>query len=163
MLPFFSTTGKSPLLSRSSLFLFCYIYIRFEKIRMKQQTRPLLLSSALLLSVIGSSIATLAYFTAAVLFDRTRQIIEKLTNIQTPQKIAPLYFVIYGALYCLSLIGVLKMMKSQKTGYFFYTSAQISLLIVPLLWMGFNSFSATNAIFTILFITIYSYYLSVFK
>jgi hypothetical protein len=130
---------------------------------MKQQTRPLLLSAALLLSVIGSSIATLAYFTAAAFFDQTRQIIEKLTNIQTPQKIAPLYFVIYGALYCLSLIGVLKMMKMRKAGYFFYAGAQISLLIVPLLWMGVNSFSATNTIFTILFITIYSVFLKAFN
>jgi len=130
---------------------------------MKQQERPLLLSAALLLSIIGSSVATLAYFTAAVFFDQTREMIEKLTNTQTPKKIVPLYFMIYGALYCLSLIGVLKMRKMQKTGYFFYTSAQICLLIVPLLWMGLNSFSATNTIFTFLFISIYSVYLKEFN
>lgn len=130
---------------------------------MKQYERPSLLSAALLLGMIGSGIATLAYFTAAAFFNRTRRIIEELTNVQTPQKIAPLYFMIYGALYCLSLIGILKMMKMQRTGYFFYTSAQICLLIVPLLWMGPNSFSATNTIFTFLFISIYSAYLKKFN
>jgi hypothetical protein len=130
---------------------------------MTQQERLPLLSAALLLSFIGSSIGTLIYFTAAIFFDQSRKIIEELTNIQTSQKIAPLYFVIFGTMYCLSLIGVLKMHKMQKAGYFFYISAQICLLIVPLLWMGLNAFSATNTIFTALFITIYSVYLKEFK
>jgi len=103
------------------------------------------------------------YFAAAVFFDQTLEIIEKLTNIQTPQKISPLYFIIFGALYILSLTGVLKMLNMQKSGYFFYTSAQIGLLIVPLLWMGPNAFSSTNTIFTILFISIYSAYLKAFR
>ncbi|MGV8090304.1 MAG: hypothetical protein AB2L24_00380 [Mangrovibacterium sp.] len=130
---------------------------------MTQQERPPLLLAALLLSFIGSSMGTLIYFTAAIFFDQSLEIIEELTNIQTSQKIAPLYFVIFGTMYCLSLIGVLKMYKMQKAGYFFYISAQICLLIVPLLWIGLNAFSATNTIFTVLFITIYSVYLKEFK
>jgi len=130
---------------------------------MRQQERPLLLSAAILLSLIGSSLATLAYFTAAIFFSQTREIIEKFTNIQTPQKITSLYFVIFGTLYGLSLTGVLKMRGMQKAGYFFYTGAQLCLLVVPLLWMGGNAFSATNTIFTLLFIAIYSIYLKDFK
>lgn len=147
-------------------FLFLHqilVYYCSKRSQMKQQEHPLLFSAAILLSLIGSSLATLTYFTAAIFFDQTKEMVERFTNIQTPQKIAPLYFVIFGALYSLSLVGVLKMRKMQKAGYFFYASAQICLLIVPLLWMGPHAFSATNTIFTFLFITIYSVYLKDFK
>ncbi len=129
---------------------------------MNYKDRPLLLSSALLLSTIGSSIAVLAYFCAVIFFNQTGRLIETLTNTQTMQKITPLYFTIFCGLYLLSLIGVIKMKKQQKAGYFFYTGAQLSLLVVPVLWLGPNAFSATNTIFTLLFIAIYSVFLKSF-
>ena len=129
---------------------------------MNYNERPLLLSSALLLSTVGSGIAVLAYFCAAVFFDRTGRLIETLTNIQTMQQITPLYFTIFFGLYLLSLIGVIKMKKQQKSGYFFYTGAQLALLSVPVLWLGSNAFSVTNTIFTLLFIAIYSAFLKSF-
>jgi len=125
--------------------------------------RPLLLSAALLLSTVGSSVAVLLYFSAAVFFNQTSLLIEQLTNMQTMQKITPSYFIIFGALYGLSLLGVMKMRGQQKAGYFFYTGAQLILLIVPLLWLGVNAFSATNTIFTLLFIAIYSIYVKSFN
>ena len=130
---------------------------------MKFKDRPLLLSAALLLSTIGSSLAVLLYFSAAVFFNQTSLLIEKLTNMQTMQKITPLYFIIFGALYVLSLLGIIKMRGQQKAGYFFYTGAQVTLLIVPPLWLGANAFSATNTIFTLMFIAIYSIFLKSFN
>lgn len=130
---------------------------------MKQQQKPLLLSAALFLSLTGSSLAMLTYFMAAIFFDQTKELVEKFTNIQTPQKLVPLYFVLFGSLYCLSLVGVFKMRNMKKSGYFLYTGAQLTLLIVPLLWMGPHAFSMTNTIFTVLFIAVYSVFLKTFR
>lgn len=130
---------------------------------MERPKRPLLLSTVIFLSVTGSSIAIFIYFPAAIFFDLFISLIEKWTNIQTPQKLVPLYFLIHGALYVLSLIGALNMRNMKKSGYFLYTGAQFTLLVVPLLWMGSHAFSMSNAVFSFLFIGIYSFFLKTFR
>ncbi|MEL7589450.1 MAG: hypothetical protein AAGU19_22240 [Prolixibacteraceae bacterium] len=122
---------------------------------MNKQDRPLLLSAAIFLSLIGSSVATLVYFSAAVFFGQTKELVEKLTNIQAPQNLSAVYMAVFGVLYGLSLLGVIKMHKMQRSGLSLYAFAQISLLILPLAWIGTQAFSSTNTIFTLLFITIY--------
>ena len=65
------------------------------------------------------------------------------------------YFMLLSALCLLSLIGVFKMKKHQKAGFFFYLGAQLALLFLPVIWLNWNAFSVTNTIFTALFSLIY--------
>ncbi|MCW0484341.1 hypothetical protein [Gaoshiqia sediminis] len=125
--------------------------------------RPLLLTSALALSALGSSLAMFAYLGTAAFFDPARTFIQKFTDLQNSQLIHPLYLLIFGALYLLSLVGVLKMWKWQKTGYFFYTAAQLAIWSIPLIRIGANAVSSTNTVFTLIFIGIYTVYLKSFN
>jgi len=122
---------------------------------MNQKKDHLLLSAALLLSMIGSIIGVIMYFSAALFFDKAQSLIIQFTDIRSMENINPLYFDIFGALYALSLAGVILMKKRWKRGFFFYTSAQIVILFVPVLWLGGGAFSCLNLIFTLLFIGIY--------
>ena len=130
---------------------------------MENHQRPLLLSSALLLSTIGSSAATLTYLLSATFYSQVLPYIEKYTNLETPGEISRLYVLSLGAISLLSLIGVVNMWKYRKAGYFIYLSAQIALFALPLLVLGKHAFSSTNTIFMLLFITIYSAFLKIFN
>lgn len=123
---------------------------------MTSHEKPLLLSAALLLSIIGNSIACIAFFTAALFFSRTKELIGTLTNIQTPEKVSSSSFMIMGALYGLSLAGAIRMTALQKSGFYFYLAAQAGLLAVPFIWAGADAFSLANTIFTLLFASIYA-------
>ena len=130
---------------------------------MSDKKQPLLFSTTITLSFIGSGLAAIVYWVSAVFFTQAKTIIEKLTNFQSMQDITSLFFVILGALYLLSFIGAVKMWRLQKAGYFFYAGAQILILIIPLIWLGGNAFSSTNTIFTLLFIGIYTSFLKAFN
>lgn len=123
---------------------------------MEEKKSNLLFPAALFLSIIGSSLSTLAFFAAAAFFNPVRNLIGELTNSEIPARISSLYFLILGCLHLVSLIGVLKMRKLQRAGYFFYLGAQVCLIIVPVLHLGGNAFSAVNLIFTLLFVSIYT-------
>ena len=130
---------------------------------MSYKDQPLLFSTTITLSIIGSSLAVIVYWVSAVFFTQAKTIIGQLTNSQSMQDITSLFFVIFGALYLVSLIGAIKMWKLQKAGYFFYAGAQILILLIPLFWLGGNAFSSTNTIFTLLFIGIYTAFLKAFN
>ena len=119
---------------------------------MKQQ----LFKGALLLSYIGSGSGVLLFLTAFVFYQKTNKIVTDLTNITAFQSISKSYLFIFGLLYVISFTGVVKMSKFLKTGYYLYIIAQLSLLFIPVFYIGINTFSVTNTIFTVLFITIYS-------
>ena len=122
---------------------------------MNKKEDHLLLSAALLLSTMGSIIGAIMYFLAALFFNETQSLIIHLTDIRSMDNITPLFFDIFGALYALSLAGVILMKKRWKKGFYLYTAAQIVILFVPVLWIGYGAFSFVNLIFTLLFITIY--------
>lgn len=123
---------------------------------MDSSERPLLLSSAIALSKLGSGLATIAYLGSFIFYQRALLWIEKLTNSQTPEMLDRFYILAMAAISFVSLLGVIKMGKSKKSGFFFYLTAQISLIVVPIIHIGTNAFSTTNLIFTLIFIAIYS-------
>lgn len=124
---------------------------------------PLLLSAALLLSIIGSITGVIMYFLSALFFDKAQSLIIHFTDLRSMQGINALYFDIFGALYALSLSGVILMKKRYKKGFYLYTTSQIVILFIPVLWLGGGAFSFVNLIFTLLFITIYLGYLKYLK
>lgn len=127
------------------------------------EKKPLLYESACVFSILGSSIGFAGAFAATFFFKAVTQKITSLTNITSTEKLTPFYFAIFGALFCISLIGAIKLFAKQRSGLYFYLSAQILLILVPVLWLGGNAFSSINAIFTLLFSGIYLYYFRITK
>ena len=122
---------------------------------MKLKDQPLLFSSAIVLSLTGGALGILLFWGAALFFNSAQEFIISVTNITSMERITPLYFVLFGALSLLSFIGVLKMKKWQKAGFFFYLGAQLVMLFLPVIWIDWNAFSVNNTIFTLIFVFIY--------
>lgn len=127
------------------------------------EKKPILYESAAILSILGSSIGFTGAFGAAFFYEATVKKITSLTNITTTEKLSPLYFALFGTLFCVSLIGAIQLFRMKRSGFYFYLPAQILLLTIPVLWLGSNAFSVTNAIFTALFGGIYLYYYRITK
>ena len=122
---------------------------------MKLKDQPLLFASAIALSLVGGGLGVLLFWGTALFFGHVKELVVSVTNLTSMDHVSPLYFVFLGALSLLSLIGVLKMKKWQKAGFYFYLGAQLTMLFLPALWIDWNAFSVNNTIFTLLFLLIY--------
>lgn len=121
------------------------------------RVKPLLFESACIFSFLGSIIGLLYMLSFALFFDDMYRIVGKLTSFTSLEPLNPMYFAILMVAYVLSLAGVIKLYRMQRTGLYFYLTAQLMLLIFPLIWMGMDALSLTNIIFTLLFSGIYIY------
>lgn len=124
---------------------------------MKQarENQPLLFVSTTLLSLLGSGLGVLAFGFTALVFEPSKNWIISVTNSTSMERLTPVYFMLLMAISLLSLIGVIKIRKWQKAGFYFYLGAQLTLLFIPVLWLGWGAFSVINLIFTSLFLLIY--------
>lgn len=118
--------------------------------------RSNLLTALCILTFIGSGTSFLGYFLASVFFDRTSELIIKYSNWHTVEAISPLYFTLFMALSAISLTGAIRMWKLCRDGFFLYAASQLVILFLPVIWLGWNSFSVTGAIFTSVFVIGYS-------
>lgn len=118
--------------------------------------RSNLLTALCILTFIGSTTAFFGYFLASVFFEKTSELIIKYSNWHSVEAISPLYFTILMALSALSLVGAIRMWKLHRDGFFIYTISQLIFLFVPVIWLDFNSFSVTGAIFTAVFVVGYA-------
>ena len=123
---------------------------------MQEKKRPDFLSALCILTFIGSSIAFFAYFFASVFFERSTELIIKYSSWSSAGQISPLFFTLLMTLYAASLIGAIRMWKLHRDGFIIYTTAQFVIVILPLLWTNSHGLSATNIIFTAVFIAGYS-------
>ncbi len=130
---------------------------------MNQNNKPLLFKAALLLSTIAGCMSVIIYLGAALFYEQAVNKIQSITNITSTDGTSPLYFAVFGLLYAFSLFGVYKMYHIRKIGFWVYLIAQMTILLTPILWLGKNSFSMTNTIFTGLFILIYLYFYRILK
>jgi len=92
------------------------------------------------------------YFLASLFFERTSEIIIKYSSWNSTNEISPLYFTTLMALFATSLIGAIRMWKLHRDGFFIYSAAQLVILFLPSIWINWQAFSFTNAIFTGTFI-----------
>jgi hypothetical protein len=127
------------------------------------EKKPLLYESACIFSILGSAIGFVGAFASTFFFQSVTKKITRVTNITATEKLTPFYFAIFGALFCVSLIGAIKLFRMQRSGLYFYLPAQILLMLVPVWWLGSNAFSSINAIFTLLFSVVYLYYFRITK
>jgi hypothetical protein len=117
--------------------------------------KSLLFESACILSIIGSSIGFISMTIATFFYSAVAEKIIQITNINATEKLSKIYFAILMGAYCLSLVGALRMYRQKISGLLFYLAAQIIIMFIPVLWIGLNAFSETNAIFTLMFSVIY--------
>lgn len=120
--------------------------------------KPLLFESACIFSIIGSSIGFIIMFISTLFFRTVTEKITSVTNLTATEKLTPLYFAVLMAAFSVSLTGVIKLYRMQRPGLYFYLVAQLSILFFPVLWLGANAFSVTNAILTLIFSGVYLYY-----
>lgn len=119
------------------------------------QKKPLIYESACIFSIVGSSIGFVCMFISTFFFSFVTEKITSVTNITATEKLSPLYFALLMAAFSVSLTGAIKLYLMQKVGLIFYLLAQITIMLLPVFWLGTNSFSASNLIFTTLFSAIY--------
>ena len=123
--------------------------------------KPILFESASIFSIIGSSIGFISMFISTFFFRIVSEKITSITNITATEKLSPVYFATLIAAFCISLVGAIKLYRMQRAGLYLYLTAQTMILFLPVIWLGSNSFSATNAIFTLIFSGVYlTYYKS---
>lgn len=120
--------------------------------------KPLLYESVCIFSIIGSSIGIISMFISIFFFRIVTEKISLLTNITATEKLSTHYFAMLMAAFSLSLAGAIKLFRLQRAGLYFYLTAQAMILFFPLIWLGSNAFSVTNAIFTLLFSGVYIFY-----
>lgn len=114
--------------------------------------RTNLLTALCILTFIGSSISFIGYFLASLFFEKAAELIIKYSNWYSTEAISPFYFTIFMVLSAVSLVGAIRMWKLHRDGFYIYLIAQIIILFLPAVWLGWVSFSATGAIFTAVFI-----------
>ena len=123
--------------------------------------KPILFESASIFSIIGSSIGFISMFISTFFFRIVTEKITSVTNITATEKLSPVYFATLMAVFCISLVGAIKLYRMQRAGLYLYLIAQTMILFLPVIWLGGNSFSSTNAIFTLIFSGVYlAYYKS---
>ena len=123
------------------------------------EKKPILFEGACIFSLVGSSIGVLYTLLATVFFKYVTGKIVQFTNVTAAEHLSPLYFAVLMAAFSLSLAGVIKLYRMQRTGLYFYLVAQVMILFIPVIWLGANAFSVTNAIFTLLFSGVYLFHI----
>ncbi len=127
------------------------------------QKKPLLFEAACIFSITGSSIGFVSMFISTFFFRIVTEKITLLTNITATEKLSPVYFAMLMAAFSVSLTGAIKLYRMQRVGLYFYLMAQAMIIFLPVFWLGSNAFSATNAIFTLIFAGVYLYYYRITK
>ena len=120
--------------------------------------KPIFYESTCIFSIIGSSIGFISMFISTFFFKIVTEKITSVTNITSTEKLSPVYFAMLMAAFSVSLTGAIKLYRMQRVGLYFYITAQIIILFLPVIWLGSNAFSVTNAIFTMIFSGVYLYY-----
>jgi hypothetical protein len=113
--------------------------------------RTNLLTALCILTFIGSGTSFIGFFLASVFFEKTSELIIKYSSTHSVEAISPLYFTLFMALSAISLTGAIRMWKLHRDGFFLFTISQLIILFLPVIWLGWNSFSSTGAIFTSVF------------
>ncbi|MBN1821100.1 MAG: hypothetical protein JXR31_16700 [Prolixibacteraceae bacterium] len=128
-----------------------------------KKLRPPFLSALCVLTFIGSGFAFFAYFFTAVFFEKACKLIIEYSSWDSVDQISPLYFTLLMALFCFSLIGAIRMWKFHRDGLIIYILAQVIILFLPSIWIGWDAFSVTNSIFTAIFISGYLFHYKILK
>ncbi len=101
---------------------------------------------------IGSGLGFVGYFLVSVFYERAAEIIVKYSYYHSVEQISAFYFTVLMALFAVSLTSAIRMWKLHRDGFFLYILSQLAILLLPVVWMDWLALSATNAIFTAVFV-----------
>lgn len=121
-----------------------------------EKKRPDLLTALCLLTFAGSGSGFFVYFLAALFFEKASAFIIKYSSTHTTEAISPQYFILLMVFSAVSLAGAIRMWKLHRDGFLMYLPAQLGIIIVPVVWLGWNSFTVPGAIFTGVFVVGYA-------
>lgn len=124
--------------------------------------RQPLYTAALILSLVGNILAILFYASAWMFYDSFKEVMIHITNRLAMNNVTPFYLFLFFICYVFSLTGVLLLYRNKKSGFFVYLLSQLTILLLPIIQLGCDASSSSNAIFMILFCSIYSYYIFFF-
>jgi len=127
------------------------------------KNKPILFESACIFSIIGSSAGFITMFISTLFFRLVTEKIISITNLTSTENLSPLYFAMLMAAFSISLVGAIKLYRMQMVGLYFYVIAQALIMFLPVFWLGNQAFSATNAIFTLVFSGVYLAYYRITK
>ena len=119
------------------------------------EKKPILFEGACIFSFLGSCIGFLYMLFAVVFFRYMSEKIVLFTNYTSAEHLSPLYFACLMASFSISLTGVIKLYRMQRTGLYLYLMAQAMILLIPVIWLGTNALSTVNLIFTMIFSGVY--------
>ena len=119
------------------------------------EKKPILFESACIFSIIGSSAGFISMFISTLFFRIVTEKITSITNLTSTENLSPLYFAMLMSAFFLSLVGAIKLYRMQMVGLYFYVTAQALIMFLPVFWLGNQAFSTTNAIFTLVFLSVY--------
>lgn len=122
------------------------------------ERKPVFFEAACIFSIIGGSAGFISMFIATFFFSPVTEKIRELTNITATEKLSPIYFALLMASFSVSLAGAIKLYTMQCSGLYLYLAAQLAIMFLPVIWIGPNGFSVSNAIFTIIFSSVYLVY-----
>lgn len=125
--------------------------------------RPDLLAALCILSFIGSGAGFIVYFLASLFFKKASAFIIEYSSTHTTDAISPFYFVLFMVFSAVSLTGAIRMWKLYRDGLFMYIVSQMGMMILPVAWLGWNSFTVPGAIFTGVFIVGYATHWNLMK
>ena len=132
-----------------------------EEVRRKQLRS---LRIVLVLSMIGSGTNVLSSLTSALFLPAMNSLYEAgqlpipdymQVAVEAFLNMPRMYFFITFVLAALSLTGVILMWKPRRSGFHFYTLAQLLLIVVALLFLGRTGIQLGDVMLTLLFIAFY--------
>jgi hypothetical protein len=129
--------------------------------------RPKLLTLICILTFVGSGLSMISNLALFSVIDQIKEMfaedpIYTLLGVEMNMTIFlnvnPWFFVVQAILHSFSISGALQMWKLRKSGFHFYSVAQIILLIVPKLFITDMPFPVMDMLLTGTFV--YFYYLN---
>ncbi len=122
--------------------------------------RPQLLTFLCILTFIGSGLAFLTYIIVSFSYEEFMSALQEfnrdIPGLEDLKKANHGFFIIGMILYAFSLFGATRMWRLRKSGFHFYTMAQVLLLIQPYVYLKIQGFPVIQFLLTAIFIGLYA-------
>ncbi len=139
----------------------------------QEKNKPVLLKILLILTFIGSGMTMFSNLFIFGFFDQIKSMTAALgpnysfmgttMDLKSFFEISPFFYLMQGILSGVSLAGAILMWDLRKIGFHIYTIAQISLLIVPKLFIPNLPFPGMELLISFLFVFYYSRFLKLMQ
>jgi len=129
----------------------------------RKAKRPDLLTALCIMTFIGSGLGFLTYFLVTMSFDEFMNALQDVTidlpGIDLIRNANKGFFLAGTVLFGASLYGAFQMWKLRKTGFHFYVTAQVLLVLHPVLFLKSPGIPYFQILFTLIFIILYGLHL----